>query len=215
MKIMKAWITMALRTFALALAFAGAAAAQTNVSIKDGDRVVSAVVLGEGEHAVIALHGAGGNKGAFDWISPALAGRGFKVISIDWPAGPGGPPPGMAPLAAAIRFAKEGGAKKVSLMGHSRGGELAARYASVHPDGELDSLILLASVDDQPIPLAKTKKLFVFSKNDRLARWSQVSADRSAEPKQVFALKGSAHNMAGLVSDKPDLLEEIAGTLSR
>lgn len=209
---MKALLMLALGGFAVA----GPAAAQTNVTVKDGERLVSAVVFGEGEHAIIALHGASGaNKGAFNWISPALAGRGFKVISIDWPAGPAGPPPGMAPLAAAVRFAKEGGAKKVSLMGHSRGAELAARYASLQPDGELDSLILLASLDDQPIALTKTKKLFVFSRNDRLARWSQLSADKSAEPKQIFALKGAAHNMAGLVADKPDLLEEIAGTLGR
>ena len=198
------------------VAAANAFAQPVEIEIRNGDNAVSALVFGRsGEHIVIALHGAGQQKGLFRAIAPGLVRRGYKVIVIDWAAGPDGPGPGLAPLAATIKYAREAGATKVSLMGFSRGGELAARFASAQPDGDFDTLILLSSYDDRGIPLAKTKKLFVFHESDRFGRWSQVSADKSSEPKQVFALKGGAHSIAALLADKPDLIDEIANALGR
>lgn len=201
----------------LLVAAANAFAQPAEVAIKNGDNTVSALIFGRGsgEHTLIALHGSSQRKEMFRSVAPGLVRRGYRIISIDWAAGPEGPGPGLAPLAATIRYAREAGAKKISLMGFSRGGELAARYASAQPDGDFDTLILLASPDDQGIPLAKTKKLFVFHESDRLARWARVSADKSNEPKQVFALKGGAHSILALLADKPDLIEEIANTLGK
>jgi pimeloyl-ACP methyl ester carboxylesterase len=205
-----------LAVLAILAVAANALAQPVEVDIKDSDRIVSALAYGQDvEHTVIALHGAGEKKSIFKAVAPELAKRGFKIISIDWPAGPAGAPPGMGPLATAVQYARASGAKKVSLLGFSRGGELAARYASAQPDGEFDTLILLASYDDQPIPLTKTKKLFVFHDNDPYGRWSQVSADKSSEPKQVFALKGRVHSLSALFNDKPDLLDVIATTLGK
>lgn len=200
---------------ALLVAAANAYAQPVEVDIKNGESTVSALVFGRGsgEHTVIALHGAGQRKDLFP--ADRARARGYKVISINWAAGPDGPGPGLAPLAATIRFARDAGAKKISLMGFSRGGELAARFASAQPDGDFDTLILLSAYDDQGIPLAKTKKLFVFHESDRFGRWSQVSADKSSEPKQVFALKGGAHSISALLADKPDLIDEIANALGR
>lgn len=200
---------------ALLVAAANAFAQPVEIDIKNGDSTVSALVFGRGsgEHTVIALHGAGQEKDLFRPIAPGLVRRGYKVISINWAAGPEGPGPGLAPLAATVRYAREAGAKKISLMGFSRGGELAARFASAQPDGDFDTLILLSSYDDQGIPLAKTKKLFVFHEYDRFGRWSQVSADKSTEPKRLFVLKGGAHSISALLADKPDLVDEIANAL--
>jgi pimeloyl-ACP methyl ester carboxylesterase len=199
------------------VAAANAFAQPVEIDIVNGNDTVSALVFGRGsgEHTVIALHGAGQKKDLFRPIAPGLVRRGYKVISINWRSGPDGPGPGLAPLAATIAYARQTGAKKVSLMGFSRGGELAARFASAQPDGEFDSLILLSSYDDQGIPLSKTKKLFVFHEGDRFGRWSQVSADKSSEPKQVFALTGGAHDISALLADKPDLIEEIANVLGK
>jgi len=199
------------------LAAADTYAQPVEVEIKNGESTVSALVFGRGSgaHTVIALHGAGQQKELFRPIAPGLVRRGYKVISINWSAGPDGPGPGLGPLAATIRFARDAGAKKISLMGFSRGGELAARFASAQPDGDFDTLILLSAYDDQGIPLAKTKKLFVFHESDRFGRWSQVSADKSSEPKQVVALKGGAHSLSSLLADKPDLIDEIASVLGR
>ena len=204
--------------WALLVLAASAFAQPVEVQIKNGETAVSALVFGRalsGEHTVIALHGARQQKGLFWPIAPGLVRRGYKVISIDWAAGPDGPGPGLGPLAAAVRHARESGARKVSLMGFSRGGELAARFASAQPDGEFDTLILLSSYDDQAIPLLKTKKLFVFHENDTFGRWAQVSFDKSSDPKQAFALKGGAHSIAALLADKPDLVDEIANVLGR
>ena len=200
-------------TAALVVAL-NAVAQPVEITIANGGVDVAALVFGRSaEHTVIALHGAGQSKNLFRVIAPQLARQGFRVIAIDWRAGPAGPEPGIAPLASAIGFARQSGAKKISLMGFSRGGELAARYASAQPDGEFDSLVLLSSYDDQGIPLERTKKLFVFHVDDRFGRWSQVSADKSSEPKRVVALKGGAHSIVTLMEDKPDLVDEIGALL--
>ncbi len=55
----KQWIAIA------ALLISVGATAQIEMDIKAGDNIVSAMTMGVGEHAVIALHGAGGNTKKF------------------------------------------------------------------------------------------------------------------------------------------------------
>lgn len=181
--------------------------------IKQGDTMVSALGYGKGDHVLILLPGAsqGSNpdKNSLRGRASEIANEnaGIRVISISW-SGPGD-------VAAAVRFAKETGAKKISLLGHSRGAEMAGRFASSQPDGEFDTIILLSSSDDQGIPLAKSKKLFVYNKGDSLARWTPSSFEKSAEPKELIALNGSGHGSSDLKSQRPSLIADIVATLKR
>lgn len=206
--------------FLLAFGVAGLSHAQTQMDIKQGDAVVSALVMGAGEHAVIALHGrnegpemyfkdgSGGNLGT------ELANAGFRVIAVGWPKAAG---TGKPQIAAAIQHAKESGAKKVSLLGLSMGTWPVADYAAAAAEGDLDSVVLMSATTNKEIALAKTKKLFVFSKNDRFARAdAPAMAEKSAEPKQVIVLDGSGHLLINdLKKERPSLAQDVIDVLRR
>ena len=206
----------------LCLTFAvyfGDAVAQVEVNIKNGDSPIPAMAMGEGDHVVIALHGrvqGDGRRYFFHErggkIGQELAGAGFRVIAPTW-AGQSGA--GFGEVAAAIAFAKETGAKKISLMGHSAGGALAANYARQQPDGIFDTVIQFSSADDKGLPMTKTKKLFAFNKNDRLASWQAAAFEKSAEPKQMVELGGSGHLVSELISEKPDLAKDVVTLLKK
>jgi len=194
------------------------AIAQVETTIKSGDSLVSAITMGEGEHVVIALHGAGGNDRRFFFgdnggkVGQALAHAGFRVVAVTW-SGQGGS--GFSETGAAIAHAKETGAKKISLMGHSRGGELAANYARQQGDGVFDTVIQLASVDDQGLSMVTTKKLFAYNKYDKWAKWQAGAFDKSAEPKQKIELGGSGHPVSALIGEKADLVEDVIALLKK
>ena len=201
----------------LASVLAGANA-QVETDLKVGDSTVAVATMGDGEHVVIALHGAGGNDRRFFFIDRGgqlgqeLAKAGFRVIAPTWPGQAG---QGFSEVAAVVAYARETGAKKISLMGHSRGGELAANYAKQQPDGTFDTLIQLASVDDQGLPLTQTKKLFAFNKNDRWPKWQRSAYEKSVEPKQIIELGGSGHPVSALISEKADFAEDVIGILKK
>lgn len=198
--------------FGLACALLAGTAAAQEFAIKEGDATVSALNFGQGEHVVIALHGNRANRSFFNDYANEFANAGLRVIAIDWPGTAGA---GYNELGMAVRYAREQGAKKLSLLGFSRGAELAANYAKAQPDGDFDTLVLLSTVDDQGIPLAKTKKLFVFNKSDSIARWAPMAANKSAEPKEVIALGGNGHPVKALVAEKADLMQDVIATLKR
>lgn len=180
--------------------------------IKQGDAVVSALNFGKGDHVVIAIHGLNQNRDFLKGRSDEIAKAGFRVISFNWSAERGA---GHKELDAVVKYARAQGAKKVSLFGTSRGSELAANYARAQPDGEFDTLVLLSNIDDQGIPLTKTKKLFVFGKSDRFVRFGAQTAEKSADPKQVIALDGGAHGVEPLIAEKADLMQDIIAALKR
>ncbi len=206
-------------TFALAgAAMTNVVLAQVETDIKAGDKAVSAMTMGEGEHVVIALHGAGGNDRRFFFsdnggkMGQELAKAGFRVIAVTWSGQAGS---GIAEADVALQHAKATGAKKISLMGHSRGGELAANFARQQGDGVFNTLIQFSSVDDKGLTLPKTKKLFAFNKYDRFANWQPAAFEKSDEPKQMIALGGSGHPVSALIGEKADLVQDVVGILKR
>jgi len=199
----------------LLLCFAGltlaASVAAEEFDIKQDGVTVAALAYGSGDHVVLALPGARPgtqpNRNALKKFSAEIAekGAGIKIVSISWSD--------AGSLAAAVRNARENGAAKVSLLGHSRGAEMIRQYASAQPEGEFNSLILLSSGDDQGIPLEKTKKLFVYNKGDAYARPTAASFEKSAEPKQMLALDGDGHLVDHLKAERPSLIDDIVEML--
>jgi len=194
------------------------AVAQVDTVIKSGENNISVMTMGEGEHVVIALHGAGGNDRRFFFagkggeMGQALANAGFRVIAVNW-AGQAGA--GFTEVAAAVAHARETGAKKISLMGHSRGGELAANYARSQDDGTFNTVIQFCSVDDKGLSMTQTKKLFAYNKNDRWAAWQPDAFAKSAEPKVKIELGGRGHAVSDLISEKADLVQDVLGLLNQ
>lgn len=211
---LKKWIA----TGIIALLIGGSAVAQVETDIKSGERVVSAMTAGQGDHVVIALHGGSGTDRRFFFsdmggqMGQKLARAGFRVIAINWAGQAGG---GFHEVGVAIAYAKETGAQRISLMGHSRGGELAANYARQQDDGAFDTVIQLASVDDQGLPMTKTKKLFAFNKYDKHPMFQAAAYEKSAEPKRLIELGGSGHAVSALIKEKPDFVRDVVMLLRK
>lgn len=206
----KLWMALGLA----ALLGGGSASAQVETDLTNGDRVVSAITMGEGDHVVIALHGSDNDRNFFflgkgGQLGRKLANAGFRVIAVTWSGRSGG----FSEVDAAVAQARATGALKVSLMGHSRGGQLAANYALQQADGTIDTVIQLSSSDDQGLPMTRTKKLFVFSKYDRVANWQPAAFAKSAQPKQLIEVGGGGHGVGALISEKPDLVRDVVRLL--
>lgn len=193
------------------VALAGSANAQ-EFDIKQDDAVVGALNYGKGDHIVIGIHGFKQSRDFFKDYSDAFVNAGFRIISVDWSADRGA---GFKEVGAAVKFAREQGAKKISLLGTSRGAELAANYARAQPDGDFDTLVLFSGIDDKGIPLTKTKKLFIYSKYDSKADGTPAAVGKSAEPKQMIELEGGGHGISALVSKKADLMQDVIAILKR
>lgn len=207
----KTWIVTAIAV----LLTGGSAWAQVETDIQGIHGPVSAIVMGSGHHAVIALHGGSGNDRHFFFLGKGgqlgrkLANAGFLVIAVTWSGRDGG----FREIDAAIAHARDAGASKISLMGHSRGGELAANYALSQGDGSLDSVIQFSSSDDHGLSMTLTKKLFAFNKWDPVAAWQPAAYEKSLPPRQKIELGGSGHAVSALISEKPDLVRDVVTLL--
>jgi pyruvate dehydrogenase E2 component (dihydrolipoamide acetyltransferase) len=106
-----------------------------------------ALVQGDGEKAVVFLHGFGGD--ALNWqFVLERAGSGRTAIAVDLP-GPGGSTKDVgdgdpATLAASVgELLDQGGLERVHLVGHSLGGLVAILLAAARPE-QVASLTLVA-----------------------------------------------------------------------
>lgn len=100
---------------------------------------------GEGDRAVLFLHGIGGNRNSFDGQLDALP-AGWRGLAWDMPGyGDSAPLPEttFAALAdAAVALLDAAGAGKAVILGHSMGGMIAQELALATPD-RLSGLILM------------------------------------------------------------------------
>lgn len=203
------------RNFFVGIAFfaIGGVALAQEFDLKQGEVVVPAFTQGNGNHVLIMLPGAAANsRSNRNWlknmaIEITKENDGIQAISISWQ--------GHGDVAAAVQFAKENGAKKISLLGFSAGAEMAGQFASTQLDGEFDTIVLLGSIDDQGIPLKKTKKLFIHSNADGIGRWTVKSFERSADPKEILILERSGHSVKDFKAERPGLVADIASALKR
>ena len=190
-----------------ATALVGAAAAQQSISFptRDGG-LIFADAYGRGERAIVLAHG-----GRFDrksWASQAkvLAEAGFRVMAIDF-RGEGESRGGSQSrsledgrpldILAAVDYSRKAGAKSVSVVAASMGGDYAAEAAEVEPTA-IDRLVLLASGAYTPLTHMRGRKLFLVARDDansdgpRLPRIRAQYA-KALGPKELIVVDGSAH----------------------
>lgn len=118
--------------------------AAPKVSPLDG---VNYTVTGEGERAIVLLHGFADNLGTWNRVIPRLAVE-HKVIAIDLPGFGASTMPWTRPLLRcyvdAVRsvLAAEGVRGGVSLMGNSMGAVVSLMFAASEPD-RVDGVVLI------------------------------------------------------------------------
>ena len=91
---------------------------------------------GQGDVAVLLLHGIGGGKAIWQHTLPALAAAGFRAVATDFPGY--GDAPGMPTLDAMTQAVADLvtliGARHTVLLGHSMGGMVAQELVARQPD---------------------------------------------------------------------------------
>jgi dienelactone hydrolase len=213
-----------------ALVLPGLIAAQEHVSFatQDGE-LVYADVYGKGERGVVLAHGGRFLKEIWEKQGRALADAGFRSLALDF-RGEGQSRGGSqthAPdegrhldVLAAVHYLRKTGAKSVSVVGASMGGDYAAEAAEAEP-GQFDRLVLLAAGAYTPLIRMKGRKLFIMSRDDVIGdnqpRLPKIREqyERATDPKEFVILDGSSHAQFLFATDQGErLMREILRFLS-
>jgi pimeloyl-ACP methyl ester carboxylesterase len=205
----------AFRAIFASVVLAGLVAAQTPVSFpaQDGG-IVYADLYGSGVRTVVLAHGGrcpvpvcGFTKASWAPQARALSEAGFRVLAIDLRVY--APPHDGAELKqddgglrfdvlAAVRYLRRKGAKTVSIVGASMGGDAAAEALEEAKPGEIDRLVLLAAGTYGHSEKWKARTLFIVARDDadevglRLPR-IRAQYEKAPGPKELVVLEGSAH----------------------
>ena len=207
------------------------AAAQEPISFPTQDGgLVHADLYGKGDRAVVLAHGARFNKESWRKQAEALEQAGFRVLAINFRGygesrGPGQAAPLSAPLhldvLAAVRYLRGAGAKTVSVVGGSMGGDAAGDASIEAEPGEIDRLVFLGSGGSDRPEKMKGRKLFIIARDDLgsgdIPRLPKVREhyEKTPGPKALIILDGSAHAQFLFATDQAErVLREIVRFLS-
>jgi dienelactone hydrolase len=213
-----------------AIVLAGLVTAQAPVSFPTQDGgIVYADLYGKGDRGVVLAHGGRFTKASWAPQARALTEAGFRVLAIDLrvysPRRDGVElkldDGGMHfDVLAAVRYLRKKGAKTVSVVGASMGGDAAADALAEAKPGEIDRLVLLASGEYGQPEKWKGRKLFIVARDDSNGtgpRLPKIRAqyEKAPDPKELIVLEGSAHAQFIFGTDQGErLMREILRFLS-
>jgi pimeloyl-ACP methyl ester carboxylesterase len=221
---------LVLRALVIAVSVAGLTCAQEHVSFPTPDGwTIHADLYGTGEHGVVLAHGGRFEKGSWEKQARALVTAGFRVLAIDlrgFGLSKEGPRSASSdfgsPLdvVAAVRYLHANGAKTVSVVGASMGGDAAEEALGEVKPGEIDRVVLLAHGAYAAPEKLKGRKLFIVSRDDLgsgdIPRLAKIRAqyENAPDPKKLVVLEGSAHAQFIFQTDHGErLMREILSFL--
>jgi alpha/beta superfamily hydrolase len=208
----------------------GCVLAQQHVSFPTQDGgVVYADAYGNGKRGVVLAHGGRFTKESWEKQAQILVKAGIRALAIDFrgrgqshgPQSKSGDDGVEYDVLAAVRYLRATGAKTVSVVGASFGGEAAADASIDAEPGEIDRLVLLAAWTDRAPDKMKGRKLFIVARDDadnNVPRLPKIRAnyEKAAGPKELIILDGSAHAQFLFATDQGDrLMREILRFLSQ
>ena len=175
-------------------------ASATEITFKTSDNaIIHANYHQRGSHAVLLAHGAIFDKESWGEFEQALLKENFSTLAIDF-RGYNQSTYGddlqarYKDILAGVNFLKEQkGARKVTVLGASMGGTVAA-VANVSEDSKgMEQLILLS-----PARVLKPAKLtgqllFIASEKEYVTQSVVAAFDKASQPKQLLLVKGTAH----------------------
>jgi predicted alpha/beta hydrolase len=187
---------------------------QRNVSIPVVDPSSGKVVqiqadlYGSGSRAVLLAHGGRFNKDSWRKQAPILAGAGFLVMAINYRGdtfNPDGSPSALGSdddnaidVLAAVEYLHKIGAKSVSAIGASLGGDAVGDAEARSEAGAFEKMIFLGSEGGDAPEKLKGQKLFIVARDDASGSGLRLPGisrhyEQAPQPKQLIVLKGSAH----------------------
>ncbi len=200
---------MTARMAIVTLVLAGAAAAQEPVSFAARDGwIIHGDLYGTGGGGIVLAHGGRFEKGSWEKQARVLVNAGFRVLAIDlrgFGLSKEGPESARSDFGspldvlAAVRYLRENGAKTVSVVGASMGGDAAEGALAEAAPGDIDRVVLLAHAAYGPAEKLTGRKLFIVSRDDLgegdKPRLPAIRAqyEKAPDPKQLVILEGSAH----------------------
>ena len=219
------------RALMAAVVLAGLTGAQDHVSFPTLDGwTIQADLYGTGDRDVVLAHGGRFEKGSWEKQARALVKAGFRALAIDlrgFGLSKEGPQSARSDFGspldvlAAVRYLHENGAKTVSVVGASMGGDAAEGALGEAKPGEIDRTVLLAHGAYGPPEKLTGRKLFIVSRDDlgtgdkpRLPK-SRAQYEKAPKPKELVILDGSAHAQFIFQTDQGErLMREILRFLS-
>jgi pimeloyl-ACP methyl ester carboxylesterase len=187
---------------------AASAVAQATVSFPTEDGgLIYADTYGQGDGAVVLVHGGQFNKESWAKQARQLAAAKFRVLAIDLRGygksrGPGDSDPMGAPLhldvLAAVRYLRKSGAKSVSIVGSSMGGSAAGDASIASQPGEIDRIVFLGAAPNGPADKLKSASLFIVARDDASDDGPRLPGirqqyEKAPKPKELIVVDGSAH----------------------
>ena len=173
-------------------------------------------------------HGGRFTKESWRKQAEAFAEAGFRVLAIDfrgygqsWELGTETEDWKHYPdVLAAVRYLHNAGAKSVSVVGASMGGDAAGDASAASNPGEIDRIVFLGSEGGDSPERLKGRKLFIVTRGDESGDGPRLPGitehyRKAPEPKKLVILEGSAHAQFIFDTDQgPRLLKEMLHFLS-
>jgi dienelactone hydrolase len=157
------------------------------ITTEKGNESSAAYFDGKNGQVVIFVPRAVFNKESWFFLAERLQKMNVASLSLD----------GKTPddVLSSIKFLKEKGFKKVSLVGGSMGGAAILDALDRKTNPSINKVIALAPAGGNPIKSKKIKKLFIVAKNDSLGLYSDVKKlyESSSDPKKFVEFAGSEH----------------------
>jgi pimeloyl-ACP methyl ester carboxylesterase len=196
----------------------------------DGQGQVQADLYGHGTRGIVLAHGGQFNKESWKKQAETLADSGFLALSIRFrgdgfnpdgsPGAFGSTADNAADVLAAVSYLHHLGAKTVSAVGASMGGDAVGEADAASKPGNFDRIVFLGSEGGDSPEKLNGRKLFIVARDDRSSdglRLPEISKhyERAPQPKKLVILEGSAHAQFLFDTDQGQrLMDEILRFLS-
>ncbi len=182
-------------------------------------------LYGHGPRAIILAHGGRFGKESWKPQAQVLANAGFLVLALRFrgdhanpdgtPGSFGSYPDNAADVLAAVAYLHSIGAKTISAVGGSLGGDAVGNADAQSPPGTFDRIVILASEGGDAPEKLTGRKLFILARDDTSGDGPRLPGitshyEKASQPKKLVILDGSAH--AQFLFDTPQgprLLSEI------
>lgn len=186
-----------------------------------GDLAGQFTVCEGGTGAALMVGGASGGldgpaDGVYGRLATALRGRGISTVRLHYRQ-PGEFEECLLDVLGGLSFLKGVGAERVALVGHSFGGAVVIRAATLAPlvagvvamSSQLYGTDEIAEISPRPL-------LLVHGLEDQVleATASEILYERAAEPKEIVRFDGAGHSLYQVRDELFELLREWIGKVA-